>query len=533
MKITFLGAAKTVTGSCYLIEACGIMFTVDCGMFQGNSIIEKRNFEIQHYHAKELQFILLTHAHIDHSGLLPKIVKEGFHGRIYCTAPTKDLATLMLEDSAHINEMEAQWKNKKYARHGKIEKEVLPLYTVEEAQNVSPLFTPVSYNTMFEPHPGIQVTYHDAGHILGAAFLELVIKEEGKEVRLVFSGDLGRTDSLLMHEPMTPPQADFLFIESTYGDRNHKIDQATFDELVDAIHYSWTHNSKTIIPAFAVGRTQEILYCLYLLKQQNRIPDIPIFLDSPLAIQTTKIFETYNSYLKFNDHPSFKTILDGLSVKYTPSVKESKEINELKGSAIIISASGMCNAGRIKHHLFNNAWKTGVSIVFVGYQAVGTLGRKIVDGAKTVRIFGEDVAIKAKVYTLGGFSAHAGQQQLLGWIGRMYQPQMEVLLVHGEEKAQEVFSKLIQQKYGLTVYIPSYLEQLELTAESQKVIVSESKNVQPVEWSKLTDTIKNNFNNINLKLKNIAQQPWETQICMYDRLVELNQEIESFLNYNK
>ena len=533
MKITFLGAAKTVTGSCYLIEACGIMFTVDCGMVQGSSVIEKRNYETQYYHAKELQFVLLTHAHIDHSGLLPRIVKEGFHGLIYCTAPTKDLVNLMLEDSAHINEMEAQWKNKKHVRNGSTEKVVLPLYTVEEAQKVSPLLTSIPYDTMFEPHPGIQVTYRDAGHILGAAFLELVIKEEGKETRLVFSGDLGRTNSLLMHEPMKAHKADFLFLESTYGDRNHKVEQSTLDELVEAIHYSWKHNSKTIIPAFAVGRTQEILYCLYILNQQNRIPDIPIFLDSPLAIQATKIFKTYNSYLKINDHPSFKTILDGLSVKYTPSVKASKELNDFKGAAIIISASGMCNSGRIKHHLFNNAWKAGVSIVFVGYQATGTLGRKIVDGAKTVRIFGEDVAIKAKVYTLGGFSAHAGQQELLDWVGSMNQPQMKVILVHGEEKAQEVLSKLIQQQYGLAVYIPSYLEQLDLTTENQKFIVSESNNMKPFEYVKLINTIESNLNNIQLKLKNIEQQPWETQVNMYDRLIEFNQEVESFLNYNE
>lgn len=529
MKITFLGAAKTVTGSCYLIEACGIFFTVDCGMYQGNSFIELRNFETQLYRAKELHFILLTHAHIDHSGLLPRIVKEGFRGHIYCTPPTQALVGLMLEDSAYISEMEAYWKNKKPSRQSK---EVVPLYTIEEAKTVSKYVTSVAYNTTFEPYPGIQVTYHDAGHILGAAFIELVITEDNKPVRLVFSGDLGRSGTFLMHEPTFAQQADYLFIESTYGDRNHKDESSTLDELSEAIMYSYNNSDKVIIPAFAVGRTQEILYCLYLLIQQGKIPgDIPIFLDSPLAIHATELFKEYKDYLKKGIHPSFTDILDILPLKYTLSVKESKSINKRTGPAIVISASGMCNAGRIKHHLFNNAWRPGVSIIFVGYQALGTLGRKIVDGAKTIRIFHEDITVKARVYTLGGFSAHAGQQQLLDWIAKMMHPEMQVILIHGEEKAEEVLASLIKEKYTLPVYIPDYLEEIEVVHGKNRPVVHKNKKTEEIDWNVESEDIEHTLTTLRSQIKEIKQHQWEKQVDFYDRLLELKKELLSFLTY--
>lgn len=307
MKVHFLGAAQTVTGSCYLIEACGIRFTVDCGMHQGNSEIEARNFDTDIYQSGNIDFILLTHAHIDHSGLLPRIVHEGFKGSIYCTPPTAALAGLMLEDSAHIQEMEAEWRQKKQKRHtgqnGK-SKEIVPLYTVEDARKVPDQFRLVEYNKTFEPHPGIAVTYKDAGHILGSAFLELTVTEDGKTTRVVFSGDLGRPGTLLMHDPVVASQADYLFIESTYGDRNHKNEEATFDELAEAIAYSYNNHDKVIIPAFAVGRTQEILYCLYLLRQKGKLPDdMPIFVDSPLAIRATEVFKEFKDYLDTRDRP--------------------------------------------------------------------------------------------------------------------------------------------------------------------------------------------------------------------------------------
>ncbi|MEG1609917.1 MAG: MBL fold metallo-hydrolase, partial [Bilophila sp.] len=308
MKVHFLGAAQTVTGSCYLIEACGARFTVDCGMHQGNSAIEARNFDTENYHPENIDFIILTHSHIDHSGLLPRIVHEGFKGPIYCTPPTADLVALMLEDSGHIQEMEAEWRRKKQSRHSGQNgqnKDIAPLYTVDDARLVPGQCHLVEYNTRLEPHPGIVVTYRDAGHILGSAFLEIVVTEEGKATRIVFSGDLGRPGTLLMHEPAVAEQADYLFMESTYGDRNHKNEEATFDELAEAIAYSYNKHDRVIIPAFAVGRTQEILYCLYLLRKQGRLPeDIPIFVDSPLAIRATEVFKKHAQYL---DAPEVQT----------------------------------------------------------------------------------------------------------------------------------------------------------------------------------------------------------------------------------
>lgn len=536
MKVHFLGAAQTVTGSCYLIEACGIRFTVDCGMHQGNSEIEARNFDTKAYSPSDIAFILLTHAHIDHSGLLPRIVHEGFKGSIYCTPPTAALAGLMLEDSAHIQEMEAEWKYKKQKRHtgqNAKNKDIEPLYTVEDARKVPSQFHLVEYGQTLEPHPGIRVTYRDAGHILGSAFLEMAITEEGKTTKLVFSGDLGRPGTLLMHDPAIAQQADYLFIESTYGDRNHKNEEATFDELAEAIAYSYGNNDKVIIPAFAVGRTQEILYCLYLLRQQGKLPEnMPIFVDSPLAIRATEVFKTFKDYL---DTPEVN-LTNNLSkllpnVKFTLDATESQALNQMKGAAIIISASGMCNAGRIQHHLRHNAWRPTASIVFVGYQGVGTPGRKIVDGATSIRLFNEDIAVKARVFTIGGFSAHAGQSQILDWIGKMTHPAMRVVLVHGEERAQETLAGLIKAQYHLPVNIPGYLEEMELVAglQPEVVVTSQPQSHAHVNWELLLEETEGKMAKLRALLENAPQRPWDEQVDIRDRILELNKELLSVL----
>ena len=288
MKVQFLGAAKTVTGSCYMIEACGKRFCVDCGMHQGNKAIEQRNRDIKPYLPGNIDFILITHAHIDHSGLLPLLVRDGFDKPVYCTKATSDLLEIMLQDSAHIQEMEAQWEAKKYDRRG-LKNPPAALYTVEDAQKAATLFQPVDYHKSFEPAPGIRVTYYDAGHILGSGSLRLEAEENGKTTSMIFSGDIGRPQSLIVRDPESPPRADYVFMESTYGDRNHKNESTSAEELADAVAYSYAKGEKVIIPAFAVERTQEVLYCLHMLNSQGKLPEnMPVFVDSPLAIRATE-----------------------------------------------------------------------------------------------------------------------------------------------------------------------------------------------------------------------------------------------------
>ena len=336
-----------------------------------------------------------------------------------------------------------------------------------------------------------------------------------------------------MHDPVTAQQADYLFIESTYGDRNHKNEEATFDELAEAIAYSYGNNDKVIIPAFAVGRTQEILYCLYLLRQQGKLPEnMPIFVDSPLAIRATEVFKTFKDYL---DTPEVN-LTNNLSkllpnVKFTLDATESQALNQMKGAAIIISASGMCNAGRIQHHLRHNAWRPTASIVFVGYQGVGTPGRKIVDGATSIRLFNEDIAVKARVFTIGGFSAHAGQSQILDWIGKMTHPAMRVVLVHGEERAQETLAGLIKAQYHLPVNIPGSLEEKELVAglQPEVVVTSQPQSHARVNWELLLEETEGKMAKLRALLENAPQRPWDEQVDIRDRILELNKELLSVL----
>ncbi|MDO5484413.1 MAG: MBL fold metallo-hydrolase, partial [Desulfovibrionaceae bacterium] len=387
MKIQFLGAAKTVTGSCFLIEACGKRFCVDCGMHQGNKAIEARNHDNKNYDATNLDFVLITHAHIDHSGRLPLLVKQGFSKSAYCTKPTAELLDIMLQDSAHIQEMEAQWQAKKYSRRG-LKNPPQSLYGTEDALKAITYLHPVEYHKTFEPAPGIRVTYYDAGHILGSGTLRLEADENGKTTSIIFSGDIGRPQALIVRDPETPPLADYIFMESTYGDRNHKNESLSVEELAEAVAYSYAKGEKIIIPAFAVERTQEVLFCLFKLHQAGKLPeDIPIFVDSPMAIRATEVFRRNSDV--FDEEASALLLNKDAHhfmgrVRYTPSAAESQQINATGGTAIIISASGMCNAGRIRHHLKHNIWRPGASVVFVGYQAVGTPGRKLVDKAKKI-----------------------------------------------------------------------------------------------------------------------------------------------------
>jgi metallo-beta-lactamase family protein len=467
MKIKFLGAAQEVTGSCFVIETGKTRFAVDCGMHQGGADVEKRNWDTEPYDPAHIDFFLITHAHIDHIGLLPRMAQQGFHGPIYATQPTGDLMKILLLDSAHIQETEAEAKSRRLQRHGKAEK-IEPLYTTKDAGDVAPLIKTKPYNQDFSPAAGITVNFKDAGHILGAAILEIFIEENGSMVKLVFSGDIGRRHQLLMKDPVNIADADFLFMESTYGDRDHKGEEESLNELAEAIAYSYSRHEKIIIPAFAVERTQEMLYSLFLLNRDGRLPkDIPVILDSPLAIKATEIFRKYRAYLDNETNSLLKNGEDPLDLpqlQFSSSTEQSMEINEMRGTAIVISASGMANAGRIRHHLRHNLWRPGASIVFVGFQAEGTTGRRIVEGAKTIRLFNEDIAVKAKIWTIGGFSAHAGQRQLLEWLGNFQNKKMPVFLVHGESAAQNIFAGLAREKLGFNISIPDYLDEISLKA---------------------------------------------------------------------
>ncbi len=526
MKVQLLGAARTVTGSCYIIEANNVRFAIDCGMHQGNAEIEQRNLNTEVYRASGLDFILLTHAHIDHSGLLPRMAKEGFTGPVYCTEPTRDLVTIMLLDSAHIQEMEAEWANRKRARRGG--EAVAPLYTMEDAGIVARQLQGISYNTLLEPAAGVKVWYRDAGHILGSSFLELEITEAEGVTRLVFSGDLGRPNALLVDDPSNPVlRADYLFLESTYGDRNHKNEGSSRDELAAAIARSYSHGEKTIIPAFAVERTQELLYTLHLLHKEGKLPGgIPIYVDSPLAIRATEIFRRHPDYFDRDARILMQNGEDPLSLpglRYTLDTRDSQAINTQKGPAIVISASGMCNAGRIKHHLRHNLWRPGASIVFAGYQAVGTPGRKIVDGAQSISILGEEIAVAAKIYTIGGFSGHAGQSQILDWVSRFARPDLNVFLVHGEEKAQKILAGLLRERFKLNVTIPSYLEELILAPGKELLVqLDERLTPQKVNWEVLLADTEGKLAQLRAGLTGDVPRPWEDQVEIRAELLELN-----------
>jgi len=534
MKITFLGAARTVTGSCYVLECEQGRFAIDCGMHQGNRGIEMRNWdENGMYRPESLDFILLTHAHIDHSGLLPRMAAQGFKGLVYTTSPTKELLGIMLEDSARIQETEAQWRSTKKLRAG--DPPVEPLYTVEDAQKVLRLIKTQDYNQVFEPAPGIRVIFNDAGHILGSAFIELWVKEGDEETKLVFSGDLGRPNQLLIPDAQTVETADFLFLESTYGARNHKNEAQSRDELAEAIAYSHARGEKVIIPAFAVERTQELLYSLYLLHKEGRLPaDMPVYVDSPLAIKATEIFRRHWDYY---DQQTKELVRKGENplelpnLRFTLTVEESRAINVAQEPAIVIAGSGMANAGRIKHHLRHNIWKPGASIVFVGFQAEGTPGRRIVDGAKTIRILSEELSVKAKVFTIGGFSGHAGQSQILDWLSHFRSPQVQVYLVHGEHSGQKTLAELIRDRFKLTVHIPDYLDECLLEKGGRFELTARPTLAAPrIDWNYLLEETAGKLAQVQERVEYFQRMGMTNQVEIRGNLLDINSRFTSILS---
>jgi len=460
MKITFLGAAKTVTGSCFLIETENCSFLVDCGMFQGHSKEEEMNKEKFPFDPQKLDFVLLTHAHIDHSGRIPKLYTEGFKGNIYATKATVELCEIMLPDSGHIQEFEVKWINERRQRRG--QEPVPPLYTLQDAVDSLKLFKPVSYGEVIKPHKNIRVRFNDAGHLLGSAIIEIWVNENDSEIKIVFTGDLGNKGLPLLRDPSLIESADYLIMESTYGDREHRDINNKIDKFLDILNDTIIRGGNVIIPSFAVGRTQEIIYEFnkyYEKKDYNScwFLNIPVFIDSPLATSATEVFrnnldcfdEEAKEYIRNGDNP-----LDFPQLHFVRSPEESKALNEREESAIIISASGMCEAGRIKFHLKNNLWRKDSSVIFVGYQAEGTLGRKILDGAKRVRILGEEISVNARIEMIEGFSGHADKNGLLDWIGKIYRKLKKIFLVHGEEEVINKFSDSVEQQYGIETIIP-------------------------------------------------------------------------------
>ncbi len=531
MKVKMMGAARTVTGSCYIVEAAGRRFAIDCGMHQGNEEIEKRNWDVDIYNPHEIEFILLTHAHMDHSGLIPRLVQKGFKGKIYMTPPTRELLHIMLLDSAHIQEMEAQWKTKKQLRHG--ESDISPLYGQKDALDSFPLFSALTYDEPFSPFPGLTITFRDAGHILGAAMIEMSLTEDGKQSKIVFSGDIGRPSQLIVRDPAIIEEADFLFMESTYGNRNHRDEADSLNELAEAIAYSYKRGEKVIIPAFAVERTQEMIYSLHLLAKDGRLPDIPVYVDSPLAIQATEIFRKCRKYMDEETKWIMENGDDPLQLphlKYTQSTAESMEINNTKGPAIVISASGMANAGRIKHHLRHNLWREGASVVFVGFQAQGTPGRKIIDGAEKIRIMNDDVAVRARIFTINGFSAHAGQKQLLEWFGHFHNKNIKLFLTHGEYAGQQELAGLIKERFGLAAAIPDYLEEIMLTPGMQPQVIAYPEKAEPrIDWGYLISDLEGRLAQIQSRRAAMEKKSWVEQADLRDRLLETSRDLAGII----
>jgi len=460
MKLQFLGAAKTVTGSCFYLECNEKKLLVECGLYQGENADEINRAPFA-FDPVTIDYIFITHAHLDHSGLLPKVVKEGFRGMIITTPATRDLLELMLYDAANIQENDAAWDTKKALRAGK--PPVLPLYTADDVGNVLSLFEVKPYGELFNLGNGIKYRFLDAGHILGSGTLEVWFQDSEREKKIVFSGDIGKKGNPIIRDPSTLIEADFIVMESTYGNRTHKPFKESVDELVEAIRTTFKKGGNAYIPSFAVGRTQDLLYILNSLVREKRLSNIQVYLDSPLAEEVTKVYLSHPEVFDEEAKKRFSTrdFDDSVQLHFVQSAQESMALNKVHSGILVIAGSGMCDGGRIRHHLKHNLWRRECSIIFVGYQGKGTLGRQIVDRAKSVRIFGDEIAVRASIYTINGFSAHADQAELMEWLS-FFKNSPEVFIVHGEEEVAASFGELVGEKFGFKTHVPEKGEVFEI-----------------------------------------------------------------------
>jgi metallo-beta-lactamase family protein len=463
VRVKFLGAAQSVTGSKYLLEIDSKKILVDCGLFQGQKDLRLRNWDRLPVNPETIDLVVITHAHIDHTGYLPRLVKDGFHGKIICTHATKDLMEIMLRDAAKLQEEEALYAFKiGYSKHSRPQ----PLFTLEDAEQVFSLVKSISFSEEISLFPNITLVYHYAGHILGAAMAELNLQGNNQNKKIVFSGDIGRFEDLIMYPPALLTKADILFVESTYGDKLNPIDQVEND-LVKIINEAYDRNGVIIIPAFAVGRTQMLIYYFHQLMKKELVPSMPIFVDSPMAITVTDLYERHHKDHKIHVEKRgtrLFSIFDDPNIHYCQSAESSKALNDAKQSCIIISASGMATGGRILHHLYHRLPKENDTVLFVGYQAEGSRGRKILEGDPFIKIFGEEVPVKCQVKVVNGLSAHADQQELIKWLENFADSPKMTFVTHGEVSSSKKLAEIISKK-GWQVTIPEYLESFQIFRE--------------------------------------------------------------------
>lgn len=508
MKIKFCGASSGVTGSCHLLTTGSHKVLLDCGQFQGGKAQEALNFEPFPFEPSEIECVILSHAHIDHCGRLPLLVKRGFTGKIYCTDATADLLDVMLKDSGFIHEKDAEWKSKRAARAGK--PPVEPLYTYKDACESLKYVEPILYDQQIQINDDMKIVFNDAGHILGSAITELWVKEDDKESKIVFSGDLGMVDRPILRDPTIIKKADYVIMETTYGNRNHPENSTSIKQLLDIVLKTTRRGGTVVIPSFAVGRTQELIFEFNKFYEEHsdykdELDKLMVYVDSPMATTATEVFrknaqvfdEETRDYILRGDNP-----LDFKNLKFTRSTAESQALNLDKSPKVIISASGMCEAGRIRHHLKHNLWDPRSSVIFVGYQAEGTLGKILVEGTKDVTLFGEEVHVNAEIYNLEGFSGHADQNGLFSWIAGFRQKPKQVFLVHGEEQSKIDFGKLIHEKLDYEPVVVLGNSEYELDMNTATILNKEQAEAEAISDEEIHD-VRSKISDIHSDIENI------------------------------